>query len=313
MIDRRHLSQPSPPRRVQRQSGDCSGRAAPAVTLCWVLTGLVFLSMAAGTAKAEEPVFLRGYEVSPQDVVFGSVDSLRGDVAIINLGYAHGMKSGLTLVAVRNVDGATIPVAGLRVLKTEPDHARARVEGPFRLEVGDFVLVHASRMDLWGGEPRLEKLAKKRIVRRQREPGYSTLDSSPKLIDEVARDDSFQGRQYISFERGTFVGKAAERVGPLESRLGAVSPLPVLDPSTATSEDEAEEAQRIAETDATILGLSRFVELADSADNLIRLMETDRLTRLKMQGARREVTENSAPLLRSVLIAWTHKAIRPGN
>ena len=165
---------------------------------------------------AEESVFLRGFEVAPQDVVFGSVDGLRGDIAVINLGYAHGMVSGLTLVACRNVDGATIPISGLMVLSTEADHSRARVEGPFRVEPGDFVLVHASRLELWGGEPRLERLARERVLRRQTSTGYNTIDASPALIDEVARDDSFQGRQYISFERGTFVAKAAERVGPKE-------------------------------------------------------------------------------------------------
>jgi hypothetical protein len=266
-----------------------------------VLLGLVSL---AGSLRAEDVVFLRGFEVTPNHVVFGSIDSLRGSTAIINLGFGHGMKPGTALVVTRNVLDELIPISGLTVLSTEADHSRCRIEGPFRVQAGDFVLVHASHLDLWGGELRLDRLAKERLLRRTTGNGYNTLDASPDLIDEVAHDDSFQQRQHISFERSGFLSEAARKVGPLKSRLGAITPLPTIDPSRPEVRDEA-----IRDSDITVLSLRLFLEAASDHDALMARLETSRLERLRQRLDGSMISETDAPLTRTVLETWTRRAL----
>lgn len=250
-----------------------------------------------------ESVFLRGYEVTPKHIVFGSIERLLGNQAIINLGFGHGMVTGETLVVVRRVDEELIPVCGLLVLQTEPDHSRARIEGPFRPAVKDLVLIHASRLQIWGGIPRFDRLARERIVRRQAGAGYNTLDASPELIDEVARDDAFQGRQYKGVTVESMIREAADKAGPVSSPLGAVLPLPVLNPEPG----EATESQ--STSNPTVAALSRFVEVAQSPAQLIPRMSTERLQRLRVVGQQPDVEEGNAPLYREVLLAWLKRGL----
>jgi hypothetical protein len=264
----------------------------------WLLTAPV---------SAEEPVFLRGYEVTPQHVVFGQIDSLRGDVAVLNLGFAHGLRSGESLLVIRRVDEEVLPISGLTVLVTEADHSRAQVEGPFHVQPGDYVLIHASRLKIWGGMPRLDRLAGERIVRRRNATGYSTLDTSADLIEEVARDDDNQDRQYQGVKAETMILEANTKVGPTRSEIGAVIPLPVLVPNQTT--DEA--AQARAELDPTIQAFSYFVELSKSRNTLIPRMSNERLERLRPIGNQEIVDEANAPLYREIMLAWVSKAILP--
>lgn len=262
----------------------------------------------AGTAPArgEEPIFLRGHRVTPQHIVFGMIDGIHGNSAQLNLGSAHGVKPGLTLLVVRKVHEEIMPVGGLFITAAAEDHSRGRVEGPFRPQINDFVLIHASRLDLWGGAPRLERLAQNRLALRQLSNTYNTLDTSPQLMDEVARDDDFQARQYQYHREGEFVAEASRKIGPLKSRLGAVAPQPQLRPGP---EEENGRGPAAAAEDVTLDSLSRFADLARNADLLRKRMTLERLQRLRPVDPTAEVSEANAALYREILAAWTSKAL----
>jgi len=269
-------------------------------TLC---LGLGLVSWAVGV-QAEEAVFLRGHRTTPSHVVFGSVDRVRSDRAKLNLGYAHGVRPGMTLLGVRTVDSQVIPVAGLLVLETEEDQSTARVEGPFRLQAGDFVLIHASRLRLWGGQPRMERLLRDRLSRRMGAPGYDTLGTSARLIDEVARDDEYLEKQYTGQTETDFLKDSSGRLGPLASRLGAVAPTTQLNPA-----DNAE-AGAAAPADPTLEGLGRFADNVRNPETLRRLLTLERLQRLTPIDATFQLTETNAFLVRGTLQTWTAAALR---
>lgn len=268
-----------------------------------LLTLIVGVVLGAPLA-AQDTVFLRGFEVTPRHIVFGNIDAVRGDSAVVNLGYAHGMQTGVVLVVMRFVQDQLIPIGGLTVLTTEADHSRARVEGPFRVQAGDFVLVHARRLKLFGGQLRLDQLGEERLVRRRAGNGYNTIDASPAIIDEVARDDDFQHRQHISYERPKFVGQAAEKAGVLKSRIGATTPLPAVDPTRPEIREAA-----LRESDSTVLELRKFLEDAKHPNLLIARLATDRLLALRLQTGGGQIDEQHAPLIRQVLLTWTDRAL----
>lgn len=272
----------------------------------YLLTLMVLWHAGSVPARSQEPIFLRGHRVTPQHIVFGMIDGIRGNSALLNLGSAHGVRPGLTLLIVRKVDEEITPVGGLFITAAAEDHSRGRVEGPFRPQVNDFVLIHASRLDLWEGIPRLERLLQNRLARRQLSNTYNTLDTSPQLIDEVARDDDFQSRQHRYHQEGEFLAEASRKIGPLKSRLGAVAPQPQLPPQP--EEDDGRRSAASSE-DVTLDSLSRFVDLARQADLLRRRMTLERLQRLRPVDPAAEVIEANAALYREILAAWTHKAL----
>ena len=276
------------------------------------LVALTSLLLAAtASPSTAESVFLRGYEVTPRHIVFGSVDDARGESAVINLGYAHGMRLGSTLVAIRLVQDRMIPICGLFVIGVDADHSRVDVEGPFRVQTGDIVMMHASHLDLWGSNSRFEHLAQKRIAQRQASNRYSTLDASPALIEEAARDDAFRSRKNIPGEQAKFVDESLRRTSPRKQRLGAVIAPPVI-PETPVEEGEAApeaEAAPPVSADAAILG--EFLTAAESQEQMIARLSTPRLRQLRLMEAGAEVTDENAPLYRAILMAWTKKALSP--
>ncbi len=269
-------------------------------------TACCLVLLLAGSLPAQETVFLRGHEVTRNHVVYGSIDMLHGSSAVLNLGYAHGLKAGSPLVVLRQVKEQLIPIGGLTVLQTEADHSKAQVEGPFRVQVGDLVLIHASRLNLWGGTTRLDRLAQVRISRRLAEGGYNTFDADPELIDEVARDDEFQQRQHDKNQRPKFIGEAAARTSSNKGLMGAVVPLPAVDPEHPDLRDE-----EIAQLDATTLALRQFLDAARQRDTLIARLSTERLQTLPLLAGGGQVEEAHAPLLREALLSWTRKAVMP--
>lgn len=268
---------------------------------------IVLWQMGMAPVRGEEPIFLRGHRVTPQHIVFGMIDAIHGNSATLNLGSAHGIKPGLTLLVVRTVYDEITPVGGLLITAAAEDHSRGRVEGPFRPQVNDFVLIHASRLDLWGGVPRLERLLQNRLARRQLSNTYNTIDTSPQLIDEVARDDDFQARQYSYHQEGAFVAEASRKIGPLKSRLGAVAPQP--QPRPAPEEEDDGRSSVASSEDVTLDSLSRFAELARNSDLLRKQLTLERLQRLRPVDLTTEVTEANAALFRQILLAWTNKAL----
>ena len=220
---------------------------------CRVLIAAALVTAGLPSLKAEEPVFLRGYQVAPRHIVF--------------------------------------------------DHAVGLTAAPSHAQAGDYVLVHASRLNLWGAATRMERLAKDRLAQRLSSRGYSTINASPEVIDEVARDDEFQRRQYIPGEVDKFRGESVRKVGSLKSRLGAVSPLPRVDASR--------ESDKPVEGDATLDGLSSFVSIAQTTDLLRKRLTLTRLQRLAPVDRSFELNEESAGLMRHVLVSWTDKALRP--
>jgi hypothetical protein len=246
---------------------------------------MVLWQMGIAPARGEEPIFLRGHRVTPRHIVFGMIDAIHGNSAMLNLGSAHGIQPGLTLLVVRTVHGDITPVGGLLITSVAEDHSRGRVEGP-----------------------RLERLLQNRLARRQLSNTYNTLDTSPQLIDEVARDDDFQARQYSYHQEGAFTAEASRKIGPLKSRLGAVAPQPQLRPDPEEG-DDGRSSIALAE-DVTLDGLSRFADLARHPDLLRKQLTLERLQRLRPVDPMTEVTEANAALFRQVLIAWTNKALR---
>lgn len=266
---------------------------------------LLVLLTTAPPVWSQEPVFLRGHRVTPEHIVFGMVEGVKGGSAILNLGSAHGMRAGLPLLVVRTVHNDVMPVGALFVTDVEEDHSRARVEGPFNVQKDDFVLIHASRLNLWGGTLRMERLLRQRLGVRQFATRYSTLNSSPELIDEVARDDEFQARQYIDFDQQAFTAEATRKIGTLNSRLGAVSPLPQLNPV----EEEGLKRPAPEEVDVTLDGLSRFAEIARTPEALRARMTLERLQALRPLDPRTEVGEDNATLLRETLLVCVSRAL----
>ncbi|MEZ6067033.1 MAG: hypothetical protein R3B90_15340 [Planctomycetaceae bacterium] len=260
----------------------------------------LFLMASLQPAAAQDDVFLRGTSLTRAHVVFGTIDRVTGHSARLNLGYGHGLKTGDQLLAVRSVNDAVIPICGLFVTKTEPGHSLARIEGPFHPREGDFVLIHASLLDLWGRRNKLDRLAAIKLAREHSVNGYSTFDSNERLLDELARDESYVGRAARGDDPNTFGLDTTQRIGVLESRIGAVLPY-------ARQLDE--DAPQV--TDATLIMLGQFAEQAQNPELLIALMETERLVRLQPVDRGAEVTDENAPLFRRVLLAWAKKALVP--
>jgi hypothetical protein len=266
------------------------------------LSGLTFLIGAAtctsSTVTAAEIVYLRGFPLSRQHVVFGSIDAVNANSATINLGYGHGLREGTSLVVVRTVDDAVIPIAGLFVTHTEPDHSYARVEGPFRVREGDFILVHASRLDLWGGHKRIDRFTTIKLGRRVTLNGYNTLDAGGDFIDELSRDDEFHVRPISPGSHDRTIAEAADKVGDSASRVGAVVPAP-------PNPDATDEAS----ADGTVRVLANFADMARTPDRLIPLIDIDRLERLDPLDRSLQVDEETAPNLRTVLISWCDRTL----
>lgn len=274
------------------------------------LVALTFLAcVAIGEPLSAQSVFLRGYEVTPEHIVFASIDDVRGESAVINLGFAHGMRLGTTLVAIRRVQDQIIPICGLFVTLVDADHSRCEVEGPFRVQKGDIVLMHASWLDLWGSNSRFDHLAEKRVAQRQSANRYSTLDASPALIEEAARDDAFRSRKNIPGAQVGFVAESLRRTSPYKQRLGALTTPPAIPETPADGEEATEETKAAppVSDDAVILG--EFLTAAESHDQLLARLSTSRLQQLRLLDAGDEVTIDNAPLYREILIAWTKKAL----
>ncbi|MFV0445383.1 MAG: hypothetical protein ACK5Q5_17535 [Planctomycetaceae bacterium] len=277
----------------------------PLFLLCFVCCGF---GGAAPAALAIDSVFLRGHEVTPEHIVFGQIESTRSNMAIINLGYAHGVRAGINLLAVRQVDDVLLPISGLSVLQAEASYSRVRIEGPFRVQPDDYVFILASRLDLWRGISRFDQLAREHIVRRQNEPGYSTFDISPRLIDEVARDDEYQGKQYQGVKASTMIREATDKAGSRASEIGAFRPLRAL---SSKDTDEAHKAE--SELSPTIRAFGYFAELTRSPNLMIEQLATERLQRLPTQGKSIDIDENTAPLYRRSLLTWIDKSIHPAE
>lgn len=256
-------------------------------------------------AAAEEPVFLRGYRVTSNSTVFGSIDRVSGTTTAINLGYAHGVDPGELFLAIRVVNDQLIPICGLTVTEAHASYSIARAEGPFRPGQGDFVMARADQLDLWGPTSRLERLAMQRLARRKLATGYNTFDVSAELVDEVGRDDEFQAAQHRSPDWRAFIVAAAEKTEGFQRRAGAVEPAPLL-----TTSADAATTVVIAEGDSTIDALSTFAALGRNPELLVPRLDLDRLRLLTPIDSQVDVDETTAPLLRNVLLTWTRKVLK---
>lgn len=256
--------------------------------------------------QLETPVFLRGHRVTPDHVVFGTVDRVRGREATINLGYAHGMRAGTRLLFVHSFGETVVPIGGGIVRRNQPEESEVSMEGPFRPQKGDLVLVRARQLELWEPHPRADRLVRERLSRRRMQHGYDTLDLPSRLIEEVGRDDEYQYEQFTGADLNQFITVAERRSGILQSRIGAVTALPLI--TDETEESETLREQR-AQMDLTMLTLSQFLETARTPEKLVPFLSEDRMQRLTPLDPRLVITEDSAPLIRDVLLVWTRKVI----
>ena len=274
--------------------------------LSCLIAGAVFLP---SLRAQEQTVFLQGYQVTQDHVVFGSVDHVSGARATINLGYAHGVRTGDSFLCVRSVDSAMVPVSGLSVLRVEPGWSHTRIEGPFRVRKGDFVLIRADRLDLWDGKTRFEQLVRKRFVASRRSRGYNTLSPDPELWNEIGRDDSYQRRQYIAFDQSSFIRESERKAGDRDTPVGSILPLTVL--RNEETDDEGKPAQQVAAVHIEVLSL--FLTAAKNEASLVSRLENDRLFQLDLLDQERLVTEFTAPLYRRLLLGWTNKVLTTGR
>lgn len=251
------------------------------------------------------PIFLRGFEVTREHVVFSTIEHVTGNTAILNLGYAHGVQAGQRFLVVRAVGEEVIPVSGLTVRESHPDHANALIEGPAQLVIGDLALIPADRLDVWSPHPRAEQLALKKLIRQQAVNRYDTFTLSPALVDEVHRDDDYQRRRFSHRQNLAFVRDAAGRSAANKGRLGAVRPTPPHDPKDRTVKEEEE----VDTSDTTVAGLTRFIDLVHSPDGLEPLLTFERLRQLQPVDRRFVVTQDTTPVLRRILMSWTRQIL----
>lgn len=147
-----------------------------------------------GTDVHAEPlVFFRNKKLTLRHYVYGEVTSSTQTIGTINLGYGHGLSDDQELPVIRRYGGQLIPVGILRVTSLKAGEANGHFEGELPLQKSDIVLIAARKLDLWSGRSRTDQLVLRTLI-SDRTRGYDTGNVSPRLAQEVGRDDDQIGR-----------------------------------------------------------------------------------------------------------------------
>ncbi len=269
-----------------------------------IALGAMLLMGPQAADSGEMKVFLRGYEVTRRHIVFGTVIRASGARAVINLGYAHGVEKGHTFLVVRTVNEKVIPISGLTVIRTQPEGSTVRVEGPFQVQEGDYVLIRARHLDLWNGRTRMDHLIRRRYVVSRKSYGYQTVSPDPNLLNEVARDDEFQKRQYIFDDADRFVAQARRHEKFNDAPAGAITRTPVL-----SEKDLEKEKEEVSSEPTLAEWLSLFITAAQTEETIVSRLEDGRLFHLKLLDKTQTLTEQNAPLYRRLLIRWMNQVL----
>ncbi len=209
------------------------------------MTRLTMLSallpaLVADMALAQSPVFFRGDEISKEHIIYGSVDTVADSTVTINLGHAHGVLVGDRFAIIRHTAGQALPVGRIEVIVTDPAYSICRVTGPFEVQVGDLALIRAEELNLWeSGIGRADRLLLDTIDRIESGADYDTRDTTPRLLDELARDD--EANRLIQQPPSAFLTE--EEVTPFTIRdadvAGTFRPLETLDESGGLRAEES--------------------------------------------------------------------------
>jgi hypothetical protein len=139
---------------------------------------------------AQAPVFFRGDEITKEHIIYGSVDTVEDSTVTINLGQAHGVLVGDRFAIVRHTVDRALPVGRIEVILTKPSYSIARFTGDLTVQVADLALIRAENLNLWeGGISRSDRLLIDTVTRIESGADYDTRDITPRLLDELARDD----------------------------------------------------------------------------------------------------------------------------
>ncbi len=148
------------------------------------------LASLAGDAKGDAPVFFRGDEITLDHIIYGSVETVADSTVTINLGHAHGVLLGDQFAIARVSRGQALPLGRIEITLVRPAYSLGRFLGHFTPEIGDIALIRAEDLNLWeSGVSRSDRLMLNIITQIESGSDYDTRQVTPRLLDELARDD----------------------------------------------------------------------------------------------------------------------------
>ena len=168
-----------------------------------VLTFLLVLS--AGSVPAADSIVLRGAQVTRDHVVFGTVSFAGRSMATVNLGFAHGVRKYQQFLICRRLQSEIVPISVLTVKKVYPARSYGTFSTAFRVQLRDYALVPAGKLDVWGSESRLKTASRLQLNRRMNGNRYDTRNFSVELTTELARDGAGRESQSPDGTWGAFI------------------------------------------------------------------------------------------------------------
>ncbi|MEZ6058568.1 MAG: hypothetical protein R3C01_17850 [Planctomycetaceae bacterium] len=273
------------------------------------LTGcLLFIALLlpSASARAERSAVWRGHRITQKTYVFGTITDAGNHSAHLNMGYGHGLKVGHQLLVLRRVGEEVIPVAAVTVRSLNGEKATLDLEGPFQVADGDVAMIRAAQLNLWTDRDRQEDLLLQRTIRRENSNRWDSLDVSPQLVNEVARDDDQRRNAHKNSVSESYLAIRAERERLTKSPSGVVSGRLHVDPDDPSKSVPQEELD-----DDRLMSLNRLIQATASEEVMIQRLSTDRLVQLPLSSTQKEVDAQTAVLLRRTLIAWSKKILSP--
>lgn len=181
------------------------------------------------TVFGDAPVFFRGDEISREHIIYGSIETVSDSAVTINLGHAHGVLVGDRFAIVRVSAGRALPVGRIEIMVVRPAYSLGRFLGNYTPQVGDIAMIRAEELNLWeAGITRSDRLMLNTINQINSGADYDTRRITPRLLDELARDD--EALRLIHQPPSPFLTE--EEVEPLTMRdaniAGTFRPLAVI-------------------------------------------------------------------------------------
>ena len=141
------------------------------------------------TAYSIEP-HLFGAKVTRRDFVGAKVVSNRGRVAVIDLGYEHGVLKGSRFWVFRQFRDRYQLVNTLQISSVKRKTSVGAGIRKTEVRRGDTVVIAAAKLELWFGTSEKEALLLRRRYVESEKRGYDTKDRAPDAEDLLERQPS---------------------------------------------------------------------------------------------------------------------------
>jgi hypothetical protein len=254
---------------------------------------------------AEPTVFFRGKHLTYRHYVYGQVTSSSRRAGTINLGYAHGLQPGQDVGVVRRSSGQLIPLGVLRLVEVRPEDSYGELQGDFRLQADDLVIMSARNLDLWQGRTRSNQLVIQSILSRNGR-SYDSGAVSSAILNEVGRDDDLIQHRIPSLHVNRYVYDMQRPVQRSVVLRGAFRPASSEEDGVANllSEEDREKSLDKSTLDLET-ALSRFVSAnaagkVDAPSTALRLLAEERTDLMGLDEVRLDLEAANAQI-RSLL------------